>query len=77
MQLPAIKARLPRLEGLFAELGEDYHRWSAEGDLLEPLELHQYLAGLHQAMGGVDEARAVLGKVVNRVEELRLPRGLV
>ncbi len=72
LQLHDIKARLPRLRERIDGLAREIVLWKqSEGPLL-PLERHQYLEGLHDALAGLDEGLRVLGKVVDRIEALGL-----
>jgi hypothetical protein len=65
--LTARIARLDRLvEGLAKEAGQ--HR--GDDDVLLSRERKQYLTAFQKALAGLDEARAVLGKAVKRLEGL-------
>jgi hypothetical protein len=73
LHLQSIKPRLPRLRELVAELVQDYLRWKDEPSPLRDGERRAYLIGIQEAIAGLDEARVVLGKAVERVEALGLP----
>jgi hypothetical protein len=60
--LKDIKARLPRLRERIDELAREIALWKHQETPLLPLEKHQYLEDLHDALAGLDEGLQVLGK---------------
>ncbi len=72
LHLHDIKVRLPRLRERIDGLAREIALWKqSEGPLL-PLERHQYLEGLYDALAGLDEGLRVLGKAAERIEALGL-----
>jgi hypothetical protein len=68
LELPQIRARIARLEALARGLAQEGGLWQRGGDPLQHSERRLYLAGLMDALAGVENARIVLVKVVNRLE---------
>jgi hypothetical protein len=68
LELPQIRARIQRLEALGEGLAEEGKRWRNGEDPLHHTERRLYLTGILDALVGVEEARSVLLRVVNRLE---------
>jgi hypothetical protein len=64
-----MQSRLRRLEELAGGLGKEVALWRASGAPLLPLERRAYLNGVQDAIAGLDQARAVLARVLRRIEE--------
>jgi hypothetical protein len=71
LALPGIQARIGRLESLARGLAQEGVLWQKDGDPLHDSERRLYLAGLMDALAGVEQARTVLVNVVNRLEHHR------
>jgi hypothetical protein len=68
MQLRGIAARVKRLEGLSAGLGQKYLRIQKGRDPLLYVERREYREAIHRAIQGIETARAVLVKAKQRLE---------
>jgi hypothetical protein len=68
MGLAEIKARIARLEKLARGFSLEVQRWKAASDPLLYRERKAYLAGVQDTLAGVETARVVLAKVVQRME---------
>jgi hypothetical protein len=64
-----MQSRLRRLEELAGGLGKEVALWRANGAPLLALERRAYLNGVQDAIAGVDQAHAVLGRVLRRIAE--------
>jgi hypothetical protein len=68
MTLEDFKARVRRLEKLARGLAKEMTLWKPCNDPLLYVERKAYLKALRHALAGVEEARVVLAKVVQRIE---------
>jgi len=76
LQLQTIKPRIPRLRELVAELVQEYLVVQSQESPLLDGERRAYLIGIQEAIAGLDQAGAVPGKALRRVEDLGLPSEL-
>jgi hypothetical protein len=67
MGLEAIRARVKRLDKLARGFALEVQRWKGADPLLYR-ERKAYLAGVQDALAGVETARVVLAGVVRRIE---------
>ena len=67
MQLTDLKARIHRLEALSRGLAKEVELWR-EVDLLLYRERRAYLAGVQDALSGVELARVTLAAAIHRLE---------
>jgi hypothetical protein len=68
LALDAIKARVERLDKLARGLAREVGLWKGAADPLLYRERKAYLAGVQDALAGVEAARVVLSGVVRRIE---------
>jgi hypothetical protein len=69
MTVAAVKARVRRLGALARGLAKEVGLWRGGADnLLLYRERKAYLAGVQDALAGVEAARVVLAGVVRRIE---------
>jgi hypothetical protein len=68
MTLEDFKARVRRLDNLSRGLAKELTLWKTCNDPLLYLERKTYLKAVRDALAGVEEARVLLAKVVQRIE---------
>ena len=68
MELKEIKARIERLDKLARGFSLEVGRWKGATDPLLFRERKAYLGAVQDALEGVEAARVVLAKVVQRME---------
>ena len=68
MGLADLKARIERLDKLARGFAAEVGRWKGAADPLLYRERKAYLAGILDALAGVEAARVVLAGVVRRME---------
>jgi hypothetical protein len=69
VQLLDLKARIERLNALTTGLAKEVVRIREGTDPLLYLERKGYMAGLHDAIRGLEDARVMLAQVVFRIED--------
>jgi hypothetical protein len=75
MNLADLTARVHRLDVLMRGLARELALWKKGNDPLLYAERRAYLKAIQDALAGVEEARVVLARANQRLEEA-IPRGL-
>jgi hypothetical protein len=65
-----LQARVHRLDQLARGLAKEVTLWKSGNDPLLYLERKAYLGAIQDALAGVESARVVLAKVVQRMEKV-------
>ena len=68
MNLPDLGARVRRLDELARGLAKEVSLWRGGNDPLLYLERKAYLNAIQDALAGVEEARVVLARAVQRMQ---------
>ena len=69
MNLSDLQARVRRLDQLARGLAKEVTLWKSCDDPLLYLERKAYLGGIQDALAGVEAARVVLAKAMQRLEK--------
>jgi hypothetical protein len=69
MNLEDLTARIQRFDALARGLAKEVTLWKNSNDPLRYLERKAYLRAVQNALAGVEEARVILAKVRQRLDE--------
>ncbi len=75
MTLADLKARVDRLHELAVGFAKEVTLWRACDDALLYVERRAYLKAIQDALAGIEEARVVLARARQRLEDEQAQRG--